>query len=139
MQELGNISISGKHKKKENAEQTLTLVSKPHTKHSSKRSNKLFLHNNRILFIVILIGILAAWIYFIPPSNSWAVYAFIVVLTCIFSIITSFLGTKIQYFSTLFIFLFLIMSYIIGFDIINTLVLLSFIIGLSTLFKLNNS
>jgi hypothetical protein len=31
------------------------------------------------------------------------------------------------------------MSYVIGFDIINTLVLLSFIIGLSTLFKIKKT
>lgn len=136
MQNLGNISIEGKKHKKENKEETLTLIRSPHAKHSSHRPTKKFFRSNKIWFLIILVSLLTAWIYFVPPNNSFAVMPFIVLLTSIFSLVFSFFGKKTHVFSTLFIFSFLIMSYFIGFDVINTLVLLSFIIGLSTLFKI---
>lgn len=136
MQTLGNITIENKNKKNDKQEEGLTLIRTPHTKHSSHRGTKNFLRNNKLLFLVILLACLGCWIYFIPPNNAFAILPFILLLTSVFSILASFAGTKFHVFSTLFIFLFLVMSYFIGFDVINTLVLLSFIIGLSTLFRI---
>lgn len=136
MQNLGNISIEGKNHKKDKPEEKLTLIRTPHTKHSSHRPTKQFLRKNKLIFLIILLAALTSWVYFIPPNSAFAVVPFIILLTSIFSMIASFVNKKFHVFSTLFIFLFLIMSYYVGFDIINILVLLSFIIGLSTLFKI---
>ncbi|HRN71433.1 MAG TPA: hypothetical protein PLS49_09740 [Candidatus Woesebacteria bacterium] len=139
MQNLGNISVPSKNHKKENKKQTLTLIRTPHSdKHSTYRPAKKFLRNNKIWFMLLLIGGLIVWVYFIPPNNSFAVIPFILLVTTIISLLFSFFGKKIHVFSTLFVLVFLFMCYFIGFDIINTLVLLSFIIGLSTLFRIKD-
>lgn len=136
MQNLGNITIPDKtHKHKEKKESTTVIVNQPKTRHTTNRTGKAFMRTHRYILVFILLGVLAAWIYFIPPSNSLAVIPFILLMTSILSILTSYFGRKIHVFSTIFVFSFLLMSYSIGFDLINTLVLLSFIIVLSTLFK----
>ncbi len=136
MQNLGNLTIPDKHQKhKEKQESSTVIVNQPKTRHTTNRAVRSSIRTHRYMFIFILMGILAAWIYFIPPSNSMAVITFIVLTTSIFSLIASYFGQKMHTFSTIFVFSFLLMSYSIGFDIINTLVLLSFIIVLSTLFK----
>ncbi len=136
MQSLGNISIDKKGHKKDNPEEGLTLIRTPHTKHNSNRGTKNFFRDNTLVLLSILVLSAIGWIYYIPPSSPIAVVPFILLLTSIFSIITSYFGKKIHVFSTLFILIFLLMSYFIGFDLINALVLLSFIIGLSTLFNI---
>lgn len=138
MQNLGNISIDNKHHKKDKPEDSLTLIRTPHTKHNSNRGTKNFFRNNTFLFLSVLVLSGIGWVYYIPPSGPFAVVPFIILLTGICSLIASFFGKKIHLFTTLFVFLFLLMSYFIGFDVINALVLLSFIIGLSTLFKIKN-
>src|SRR5690606_21452616 len=124
--------------RKEKQDTSTVLMSQPKTRHTSSRSNRQILINHKYTFLIVLIGILVGWVYYIPPSNDFAVLAFILLITSIFSIITSHFGQKVHVFSTLFICSFLLMSYYIGFDLINTLVLISFIIGLSTLFKTTN-
>lgn len=135
MQDLGNISIPSKNPQRERKDSSTVLMSQPKSKHSSHRSNRRFFINHKYSFLILLISILVGWIYYVPPSNDFAVLAFILLITGIFSILFSHFGQKAHVFSTFFIFIFLLMSYFIGFDLINTLVLLSFIIGLSTLFK----
>jgi len=133
-QTLGNISLPNQNKKNRDQEKA-PLIHTPKSTHSTHRTQKAFLRDNRIGFLLLLIGFMGAWVYFVPPATPLAVIPFILVLTSIFFILSSFFNAKIQFFSTLFFLLFLSLSYLIGFDLINTIVLLSFIIGLSTLFR----
>jgi len=85
-----------------------------------------------ILFGLVLILSLLLWK--VPPSNMIIITFFIVITTLIVFFATGLFRYKpIQLIMTLFTPLVMILSYVIGFDIINTLLLLSFIIALSKL------
>ena len=131
---LGNIPLPEQHNKNRDHEKA-PLIHTPRSSHSTNRTHKVFFRDNKYIFLLLLICILVSWVYFVPPATPLAVIPFILLLTSIFFITASVFNTKIQFFSTLFFLLFLSLSYLIGFDLINTIVLLSFIIGLSTLFR----
>lgn len=131
---LGNITIPGKtHKKFET--HTRTLVPLPKKKRGFERTKILFVRNNKLWFLIGLLVIITSWIYFIPPINALAIIPVIIFLTLFVLLLTDF-DKKLQIFSTMFTFLFLTISYTVGFDLISTTILLSFIIVLSTLFKI---
>lgn len=131
---LGSIAIPGKHKPK-NENHTPTLVPHLKKKRNSERTKVLFIRNNKLFFLAGLLGIIAVWIYFIPPANLFAIFPIILFITLFILLLTDF-NKKLQIFTTLFTFLFLMISYTVGFDLISTIILLSFIIVLSTLFKI---
>ena len=75
-------------------------------------------------------------VFFIAPSNIVYIISLILLITALSYTATFFLGKKTQILIAIFIFAFLSISYYIGFDLINTLLLASFIIGLSQLFRI---
>ncbi len=132
---LGNIAMPGR-KIQKSEPHTRTLIPVPHKKRNIVRSKTLFVRNNKLLFLTGLLIIITLWIYFIPPINIFTIAPVILFLTLFVSLFTDF-NKKLQIFSTIFIFLFLTISYLVGFDLISTTILLSFIIVLSTLFKID--
>ena len=90
----------------------------------------------RLLAIVTEIVLISAIIFFVPPVNQTFIFVLIILVTGLAYSITVFLGKKTQILSTIFVFILLVLSYFIGFDLINTILLASFIIGLSMLFKI---
>jgi hypothetical protein len=130
---LGNITMPGKTKPKFETH-TRTLIPVPQKKRNLDRTKTLFVRNNKLLFLTGLLIIITLWIYFIPPINVFTIAPVIIFITLFILLLTGF-NKKLQIFATIFIFLFLTISYSVGFDIISTTILLSFIIVLSTLFK----
>lgn len=85
-------------------------------------------------FFFTLVLILGLLLWKIPPSNIIIISFFIVITTLVVYLATDFVRYKsLKIVLTLFTPLVLILSYAVGFDIINTLLLLSFIIALSKL------
>ncbi|QQS43787.1 hypothetical protein IPM65_06655 [Candidatus Roizmanbacteria bacterium] len=101
------------------------------------KSRRLLNHTFTDLKPFILIGLsvlLGLLLWKIPPSNIIIISFFIVITTLIVFLITSFFQYRpVQLVMTLFTPLVLALSYFVGFDIINTLLLLSFIIALTKL------
>ena len=89
------------------------------------------------LISIILLGfLLAAIVFFVPPTHFVIVFAMIVISTYIVYLGASyFVIKKFQYIAALSIFLFLLINYLVGFDLINTILLLSFIIGMTVIVK----
>jgi hypothetical protein len=87
-----------------------------------------------MLTLLSMIGI-ALWITFLTPSHILFVFPFIILCSYFVYMTTGFINRRLQIYSTLFVFFLLIINYIVGFDLLNTVLLLSFIIGLSLLFK----
>ncbi len=86
------------------------------------------------IILTVLILLLGLLLWKIPPSNIIIISLFVVITTLIVFFTTGFFRYKpIQLVMTLFTPLFFALSYLVGFDIINTLLLLSFIIALSKL------
>ena len=75
-------------------------------------------------------------IFFIAPTNIVYIISLILLFTALSYTVTFFLGKKARILTAIFVFTFLSISYYIGFDLINTLLLASFIIGLSQLFRI---
>lgn len=132
---LGNITIPGKKPQKFKTH-TRTLIPLPQKKRDIGRTKTLFVRNNKLLFLIGLIVIIILWISFIPPVNIFTIAPAIILLTFFVLLLTDF-NKKLQIFTTLFTFSFLTISYTVGFDLISTTILLSFIIVLSTLFKID--
>jgi len=86
--------------------------------------------------ILFLITVTALMVRFVPPSNVFVVFLFIALVSTAVFTMTGYTGSKrIQAMATAFIFLQLSINYAIGFDVINTILLISFIIAVSKLFK----
>ncbi|PIT89302.1 MAG: hypothetical protein COU27_01050 [Candidatus Levybacteria bacterium CG10_big_fil_rev_8_21_14_0_10_36_7] len=82
-----------------------------------------------------LIAILIITIVFLPPLNILAVSGFIILTTITANIAASYFKSKRKRFIvTSFVFSAMVLSYYIGFDIVNTILLLSFIIVATKLF-----
>lgn len=128
---LGKIQIPIKNPHKFET-QTPSLVSLPSRKHSSKKRSLIKMRKHWV--IIGLCTVIAGWIYFVPPTSILTVFPLVFFLTLIVFYISAF-NRKLQVFSSLFVFLLLAISFFTGFDIISTLLLLSFIIVLSTLFN----
>ena len=131
---LGSIAIPGKTKQKFETH-TRTLIPITQKKHNIERTKTLFVRNNKLLLLFGLAVIIILWIYFIPPVNILTVGPIIILLTVFVILLTDF-NKKLQIFSTIFTLVLLTLSYTVGFDLISTTILLSFIIVLSTLFKI---
>ena len=95
----------------------------------SKRLIRFKLNNLRFVVILVLLVFLTAIIYFFPPINLFLIALNILVITCITYLASDFLSSvKRKYMLTFFVFSQLWMTYFVGIDIINTLLLISFII-----------
>ncbi len=94
---------------------------------------------NKLQVIVSGIGLSVGTIYmlfFVEPTSVYIVVLFIVLITLITFIVSSlFIARKYQYLVTTFIFSLLTMNYLAGFQILNTILLISIIIGLAILVK----
>lgn len=90
----------------------------------------------KLIAILFLIGMLGYSFYFIPPMNIVVVIGIILLATLITYLISSyFVAKKFQYIAAFSLFLFLFINYLVGFDILNTVLLVSFIIGLALIVK----
>src|SRR3989344_4468126 len=89
----------------------------------------------RLIFLIVEIGAILTLIFFIVPNIIFTVIL-ILLITMLAYTVTYFLGKKVQILTSIFVFTFLSISYYVGFDLINTLLLASFIIGLSQLFRI---
>ncbi|MBP7967346.1 hypothetical protein KAZ66_03665 [Candidatus Woesebacteria bacterium] len=88
-----------------------------------------------IMFIFITI-LTFLYVWFIPPFNMLVIIPFIFLLTSAIYIGAGFfLKKKYQVLCAVFVASFLLLNGLIGFDLINTILLLSFIIAVSFLFK----
>jgi len=95
----------------------------------SKRLIRFKLNNLRFVVILVLLVFLTAIIYFFPPINLFLIALNILVITCITYLASDFLSSvKRKYMLTFFVFSQLWMIYFVGIDVINTLLLISFII-----------
>lgn len=90
----------------------------------------------KALAVVILFLATLSLFYFFPPTNIWIVITGIGVFSTFITLLTSYFVKSPYYFLIgIFIVLFLIMNYFVGFQILNTILLLSFIIGVIVLIK----
>jgi len=95
----------------------------------SKRLIRFKLNNLRFVVILVLLAFLIAIIYFFPPINIFLISLNILIITFITYLASNFLSSvKRKYMLTFFVFSQLWMTYFVGIDIINTLLLISFII-----------
>lgn len=84
--------------------------------------------------IAIILTILLYIFKYIPPTNSFIVLGVIVLITLGVSVISFHIPhKKYRYLIPVGICAFLLMNYLVGFQIINTILLISFIIGLAVL------
>ena len=101
----------------------------------SQRQTKHRIQSLKMSFLIFLIGLMTIVIWFVPPINFLVVLGFISILTaCTYGISSYFLPIKRQIMLTSFVFLSLCMSYLLGFEVMNILLLLSFIIVVAKLF-----
>ena len=90
----------------------------------------------RLVGTVILAVIILVQLFFVPPTNTLIISAFTISITGFIYLLSSyFVELKYQYIITLFVFLFLTINYLVGFDLMNTALLVSFIIGLALIVK----
>jgi len=83
-------------------------------------------------FLLLSLGIMT---WFVPPANLIIISFYILLITSIAFIIATYVRSyKKRFIITLFPFAAFWMSYFIGFDLINTILLLSFIIVVATFF-----
>lgn len=95
----------------------------------SKRQNYFRLKSLRPFVVLIMAIVLMITIWFIPPSNFLIVWFFIIFTTITTSVASTYFSSKRKRFIIITsVFGTLIMSYYVGFDIVNTMLLLSFII-----------
>ena len=78
-------------------------------------------------------------VFFTKPDSIYIVILLILIVTflvyTVLTVFSKFVNTSIRYLVTLFIGMFLLINYLAGFQLINTILLISFIIGLSLLTK----
>lgn len=93
-------------------------------------------HRLLMLSIVIIVAVLAGIIVKIPPSNEIVVFAMIGLTTLLTYLISLlFLSKKYLILTVVYVFLFLTINYLVGFQLVNTLLLLSGIIGVIILLR----
>lgn len=103
----------------------------------SKRLLKHTITDLRPLFMTICLGVLGIIVLFIPPNNPLFIFIFIGVSTLLVTLLSfSVKNRRVAFVAAIFTLVGLSMWYGIGFDLINTLLLLSFIIALSYLIPL---
>lgn len=91
----------------------------------------------KLVFALILVGLLGLFVRFTSPKeNIAAVVGFILLATLLaYTASSFFLSKKYSILSAVFTFLFFVISYVVGFQLLNTMLLLSFIIGIAILIK----
>lgn len=88
------------------------------------------------LTIITLILLIGGYLVYIPPTSLFIVVPLILLICIVLFLITGlFAKKKFQILVTLFCGVFLLMNTLIGFDLINTILLLSFIIAIGFLLK----
>ncbi|PIZ64188.1 hypothetical protein CO051_01470 [Candidatus Roizmanbacteria bacterium CG_4_9_14_0_2_um_filter_39_13] len=98
------------------------------------------LQSTKPLVLLILVSCLLIMIIFIPPVNILIISLGIIASTVIAYLTSSyFLSRKRQIMTTSFVFFSLTMSFLLGFELFNTLLLLSFIIVVAKLFPNKNT
>ncbi len=97
---------------------------------------------NKLQAVVAGIILSAAAIYivfFTKPDSVYIVILLILIVTflayTVLTVFSKFVSATSRYLVTLFIGMFLLINYLAGFQLINTILLISFIIGLSLLTK----
>ena len=105
------------------------------TRHKTHKSLRKAGNLLRLIFLIVEIGAILTLIFFIVPNIIFTI-VLILLITMLAYTVTYFLGKKVQILTSIFVFTFLSISYYVGFDLINTLLLASFIIGLSQLFRI---
>ena len=90
----------------------------------------------RTISLFLLIGAVIAYVWFVPPLSLFTILPFIVLISSTVFLIAGIVTThKLQILITVFCGVFLLMNAIIGFDLINTILLVSFIIAIGFLLK----
>lgn len=86
---------------------------------------------------VLLLGLLAlGLVLYIPPTNLFIIACFIVLISLIGFLLSSFfVSKKFQYLTALFIFMLLGILYFVGFDILNILLLVGLFGSIGYLIK----
>lgn len=89
-----------------------------------------------LISIVLLSICIGSILFFIPPQHIVAIIILIISVTAWgYFVSCYFVQKKYRYIIAFSIFLFLCINYIVGFDLINTVLLASFIIGLTLIIK----
>lgn len=100
------------------------------------RQINLVLNKIKPYMLLVLLLILAAMVWFVPPQHISIVAVFIGIATFFIFLLSGFTRSRrIRFIAPLFTFLFLSLNYFVGFELMNTILLISFIIAVSLLFK----
>ncbi|MFA5136394.1 MAG: hypothetical protein WC489_03285 [Patescibacteria group bacterium] len=99
-----------------------------------KKTTKHIYVKSRVLMIVPL-AVILLWMLISVPPNSWEIISIFAIVTSSLAFIVSsfFFSDTSSILIGIFFFLFFIISGLVGFDIVNTLLLLCFIIGVKFL------
>ncbi len=93
------------------------------------------IHIPTVIFVLIS-GALFSLVMYVPPINVLLISLFIILTSLFFFYLFSyFVEKKFQYMIALTVLLFLTMNYFVGFQVINALLLLSIMGGISYLLK----
>lgn len=86
---------------------------------------------------LLLLGATFGILFYIPPSNIFIILGYVILIAaCAFIVSAHFTKNKSTHIlASLFIAAFLLSNLIAGFNLLNTLLLLSFIIGVRLLFR----
>lgn len=89
-----------------------------------------------IVSAIALSGSIIFMLFFTEPASLYIVVVFILLATLLtFTLSSRLVARKYHYLITLFVFSLLTMNYLAGFQVLNTILLISIIIGLAILVK----
>jgi len=92
------------------------------------------LADSKIGVLFILVGVASAMLWFVPPTTFLIQLAGVLLIAiCVLLILTYFFSLRTTAILSLFFVLFLTLNTLVGFDLINTLLLFSFIMAVSRL------
>lgn len=90
----------------------------------------------KLVFPLILGVTIAIILIYLPPKNVYFIFGFIFLLTLnTYLVISLIINKKIGFIFSLFIGLFLIINYLVGFEVLNVIILISLLIALILLLK----
>jgi len=90
----------------------------------------------RIIPAIVYFLLLAGIFVFLPPKNFYYVFLFVLVVGLFsLSFLKIFLSRKNSFLATLFIMSFLIVNYLVGFSLLNTILLICLFITIKVLLK----
>jgi len=95
------------------------------------------MNKHKKFFILALSNLtLLGLVFFVPPDDGYIVSLFIFVFICILFMLSSFFLSRIDSFLiALLAFLACVINYSVGFNILNTVLLLSFVLGIRFLIQ----